>query len=190
MSQAVTKFNRDKLYPIIVELELGSVLQNDLLNQSSEIVVLNKLVEDKLLDQAIYFLALGLPKREAAWWGHTVALESDRDNADIYVQNCLRVCEQWIRNPSEELRYQAKSVADILDLATASSWIAMAIFWSGTNIATPNKPAVEPAEFMSGRAIANGITMSINKHSGKKIEISNDYLRRGIHIMMGGNGKI
>lgn len=190
MNQTITKFNREKLFPIIAELELNITLQQDLLRHLFEISILDKLIENLLLDKAILFLALGLPKREAAWWGYIIAAETDKDNAELQVQNCLRICEQWVRNPTEELCYQAKVLAEVLDLATACSWIAMAIFWSGNNIAAPNKPPVEPSEFMSGHAIANGIIMSINKYPGNKTEIANNYLRRGIHIMMGGNGKI
>lgn len=190
MNKPTLKFNNEKIYHIIAELELANALENSLHKKNSAIEVINQLLENNLSDAAILFLALGLPKREAAWWGLLVAQAVENQNSDLHVQHSLRICEQWVRNPSDELRHQAKLLAEILDLATTSSWVAMGIFWSGDNIAAINKQPVVPAEFMSGRAIANSIHMAINFKSGNRQETTNYFLRQGIHIMMGGNGKI
>ncbi len=182
------KMAHDKIDEIIQEIELPEECSIDA-NSLADTQIISQLIQEELYDEAIKFLALGLPKREAIWWGYICSQELEKSEQQLDVQNALRVIHEWIQNSSEELRISAKAFADKLALYTPSSWVAMAIFWSGGSLAPKGKPPIEPEPFMSGYAVANGLILAAEKseHPLKKKKL---FIKRGLHIAMGGNGKI
>ena len=171
------KMAHDKIDEIIQEIELPEECSIDA-NSLADTQIISQLIQEELYDEAIKFLALGLPKREAIWWGYICSQELEKSEQQLDVQN-----------GSEELRISAKAFADKLALYTPSSWVAMAIFWSGGSLAPKGKPPIEPEPFMSGYAVANGLILAAEKseHPVKKKKL---FIKRGLHIAMGGNGKI
>ena len=105
------------------------------------------------------------------------------------MQKALSNAHTWILNPNEDNRIQAETWAKKLQLETASSWINMAIFWSGGSIAPENQPSLDPEPFMCGHAVYNAIMISA-KLNNIMPDTQKIFLRQGMHIAMGGNGKI
>jgi len=189
MTQQVKKFNRAKLSEIILELECDSAQTEQLQAINNETMILTQLIDQDQIELAVKFLALGLPKRESIWWAYLCANHAEHNTAELNTQNLLRIAQQWIRDPSEELRRQSHDLAQALELYTPMSWTGMAIFWSGSNIAPKGKPEVQPDYFMSDHAVINAITLSSETDESPHDQLK-VYLKQGLHIAMGGNGKI
>jgi len=182
-------FSHDKIPSIIEELDLPEEIKPKLETASTDIKIIHALNDASLFNSTIRFLALGLPKRQAIWWAYLTAQTIDGNSDNLHAQNALRLTEGWVKNPDDAKRYSAKELADILQLYTPSAWAAMAIFWSGNNIAPKGRTPVLPGPFMSGHAVANTVILSAES-SEKPLDQVKYFLKQGMHIAMGGNGKI
>lgn len=188
-NQTLKKFDHQKISVIMDEIELPEYLLSEAKQKNHDIQIVNFLIKNDLFDHAIKFLAFGLPVREAIWWSYICADELERDEQCLNTQNALRCINDWVKSPAEERRLCAKVFAEALGLYTPSSWSAMAVFWSGGTIAPQGKPEVEPEEYMSGYAVSNSLILAAerDKFPGEKKKL---YIKRGLHIAMGGNGRI
>lgn len=189
MRQQLKKFNIDNYDNIVPELELDKKFSEIINRCTSDAETLSTLIHAKLYFPAVKLLTLGLPTREAIWWGYLCCHDLEAESGVLATQNALSTVSQWVHVPSEKLRLQAKALADHLELYTASSWACMSVYWSGGSIAPKEKPIVEPAEFMCGHAISNGIFLAANE-SEDTISAFSKYIKIGLHIAMGGNGKM
>src|SRR3990167_572276 len=118
------KYNTALLPNIIAELEIPSELFDKIQLCPNEMDVFNQLVDAKELDQAVKFLALGLPKREAVWWAYICVEQAEKNIQDPKMQGAFKLINDWVRAPTEELRRAAKKIADVLELYTPISWVA------------------------------------------------------------------
>lgn len=183
------KFNHDNIPDIIKQLELSATIEESINQFQTDIEVFNALIDCQHYQQAIKFLSLGLPKREAIWWAYISAEQVEADKNCLKTQNLLKKANDWVRNPDEEKRRSIYGLSQSLDLYTPSSWMGMAIYWSGGSIAPEDKPEVHPRPFMFGKAVANAINLATEMHQ-QPIEQAKLYIKQGLHIAMGGNGKI
>ncbi len=189
MRQKLIKFNHPKIKEILQEMELKQTLEYALMQLSGAKEVLSYLAENHQDDAILHFLALGLPKREAVWWAYLCACEAEDESTCESTQQALKHTHDWVHDQTDDARRAAGVMAESLELYTPASWAAMAAFWSGDNIASIGKPKVEPDEFMAGQAVYNAIILVAEQQGGSKQAIKN-YIRRGLHIAMGGNGKV
>ena len=170
------KFNHDQIQDILAELELS-------IDKKTDMGIINLLVGSDQLQSAVKFLALGLPKREAIWWGYICASDISKETVDTI--------EKWVKQPDDEdLRRNAGKLAETLGLYVPFGWVATALFWSGGSIAPLDKPEAEPELFMCGEAVANAIFLAAEQSEDDSTDKMKLYLKQGLHIAMGGNGKI
>ena len=156
----------------------------------SDLAIFQRLEKGGYYAKAIKFLAYGLPKREAIWWAYLASEALEKDNDDPIAQETLTLIETWVREPQEAKRRHAGKLAQALEYYTPSSWTAMAIFWSGGSITPENRPTVEASDEMCAEAVSNAIVISGQKLSTHHAENYSRFLRQGLHIAMGGNGRI
>ncbi len=189
MTSQLKKFNHSKLSLYLNELELPESLVTEFIAMDNPLAIIQQLTSQQLLESAIKLLALGLPKREAIWWSYLSALDVEKNVTTLLHQTALKTIENWVYKPSENLRQSAGKLADKLEYATASAWAAAAVFCSGGSIAADNRFAVMPDAMMCGHAVSNAII--INSYQADEAEsYLKKMLRRGLHIAMGGSGKI
>jgi len=189
IQQHLKKYNHSQLNTIIQELEIPDELRDSIASQSSDVGILNTLISQKHYSAAVKFLALGLPKREAVWWAYICVETVEKNKQDLQTQQALKATSEWVRQPSEENRQKVEPLAKALELYTPASWAAMAVFWSGENIAPPGRKPVKPAEFMSGHAVSNAIFLAAEESEATDDQLKT-FLKQGLHICMGGNGRI
>ncbi len=183
------KFNHEQIQNILAELELPPVLAEKLTDRKTDMGIINMLVGSDQLQAAVKFLALGLPKRESIWWSYICSKETTNDKDSDISNKTIDTIEKWVKQPNEDLRRNAGKLAETLGLYVPLGWVATALFWSGGSITPPDKPAAEPESFMCGEAVANAISLAAEQ-SEDSIDKMKLYLKRGLHIAMGGNGKI
>ncbi len=187
--QSLKKFNHEKILEVIDEIEVPDDVCDQVRSKHTDMQIINFLIQSDLYDEAIKFLAFGLPIREAVWWAYICSEELERDEKCSNTQNALRAINDWVKNPNDDVRRQTKVFADALDLYTPTSWAAIAVFWSGGSIAPQDKPEVEADDFMSGYAVSNSLILAAERDE-KPAEKKKLYIKRGLHIAMGGNGRI
>jgi hypothetical protein len=63
----------------------------------------------------------------------------------------------WVQEPSEENRRAAEAVIEVAGLETPAGGLAAAAFFSGTNIAPPKQPEVQPKPFLWSKVLAGAL---------------------------------
>ncbi len=159
---------------------------------------LNSLIYQEFYTDAVNFLAHGLPKREAIWWGYLAAKHADCDSKLSEAQEALRLIKEWVYHPNEPLRRRAEHLSEKLEFKTAIGWSIVSVFWSGGSLCAENLPAVMPQEFLYAKGVSGAImlaaVLSAAEHGGKTAgqTVSSNYrffLEQGIDIAKGGNGE-
>lgn len=169
--------------------EARSLLDDD----PSSTLFFTRLMDQKLYTDAVRFLALILPKREAVWWACLCIRDVVKDKITHEDKRALSVAEEWVIKPSEENRQAAAQAAEATKFETAAGWAAMGAFWSGGSMTPPNTPAVPPQEDFTGRAVGGSILMSAAYEFEDGDQLNQRYtlfLQRGIEIANGGSGKL
>lgn len=157
----------------------------------STIDFLNILDQKNHLSEAIRYLAIALPRREAIWWAcathRTLGLVK---LDDIKEQDAWRIVEEWVYNPNEDTRNQTYAIADSLGYQTPGAYGAMAVFWSGGSIAPPETgQIVPPSPGLTGTAVGASILMICSKGEPKQaVERQKAAFRIGLDVACGGNG--
>lgn len=189
MKNNLKKFEINNYHEIINELDLDDSEYTIIKNTKSDAEALSKLVNAKHYPIATKFLALGLPNREAIWWGYLCCQNFASNSSLLAAQNALSTISQWVHSPSEALRMRTKQLADNLNKYTAAHWACLSVYWSGGNIAATDQQVIEPAKYMSTHAVSNAIYLCARK-AGSEDDAYSKYLKIGLHIAMGGNGKV
>jgi len=183
------KFQYEKLPLIISKLELTGSTKKQLQNYQLITQQLDYLITKEQYDQAIRLLALGLPKQEVVWWSYLTVKQYDQAMNDIKAQNALQFIENWVREPTEEKRRLAEHSVAALTLFSPIAWVAQAIFMSGGSIAPIDQFQVMPDEFACAHCAATAMILVKAKSQIELTDIKR-ILRVGLHIAMGGNGKV
>lgn len=116
---------------------------------------LAELLERKLFKDAYSFLVVGLPLREAVWWG---ALCLRQSHGDVSVPGpdriALRAAVEWVLEPTAETRRVALAAGKEAGLNSASGCLALAAGQTPAALATPTAPpTAHPAVRYLRRAV-------------------------------------
>lgn len=176
---------------VCADIELDAPALALLGDQTSPGVYLQTLMDANHVVDAIRFLARAMPKREATWWACLCVRDAFCPEAPERMIKAVESAERWVYEPTEENRRAAHAAAEAADFEGAASWSAMAAFWSGESMAPPNAPAVPPADNLTAKAASGAIqlaaVLSEPERAQEKYQL---FLKRGIDIASGGNGRI
>ena len=132
------------------------VESNPALGSGSPGSFLEALIREDCLIDALRFYAYALPAREAIDWAcrclRTLAVKADD-------APCLDAASEWLKEPTEDNRRRAHTVAEQAEFGTAASWAAMAVFWSGGSIAPVDQPEVPAGPELVGHAVAGAVLL-------------------------------
>lgn len=172
-------------------LDLEDVSAQHCKDDTDTTLFLTRLIEHERYMDAIRFLALALPKREAVWWACLCA-RSTCDPKSLNDIQALNAAEEWVYKPTEQARQKCGPLAESTQFKTAAGWTAMAAFWSGGSMTPPNTPKVPPAEELCGKAVGGAVLLSAATEKEVK-NIDEKYKRfivQGIDIAKGGKGTL
>jgi hypothetical protein len=110
-------------------------------------------------DDAIRFLAVALPRREAVWWG-LVCVKGVLKTLPDPQAKALAAAERWVKDPSEANRRSAGAAAEVAGYGTAPGGLAAGAFWSGGSMAPPNVPPVPPRDDLTGLAVGGALLLA------------------------------
>lgn len=153
---------------------------------------LRLLTNQALYPDAVKFLARALPKREATWWACLCARNALGGNPPSPAMlEAIEAAERWVYQPTEDNRRAAYAVAQAGNFEHPASWAAMAAFWSGGSMAPPDVPAIPPADNLTGKAAAGAVMLAaVQTEPEKAPQKYLLFLRQGIDIACGGNGRV
>ncbi len=147
--------------------------------------LIEELVAQNLLMDALKILALALPPREGVWWGCLAA--RDTTLVDGEKTKALEAAEAWVFKPCQETKKASEKYA--LEPGEADAMMAEAVF----NVPLPDdeEPPVAPPQLV-GLLIFSAQLKSFFAHKLPE-EINRQgqlLLARGLDVAKGGNGQI
>lgn len=173
----------------LVELdeEARQLLQDDTVPAQ----YLQQLIERELYPDAVRFLAVALPKREAIWWACLCTRQTLGESPSPVDLKALELAEAWVYKPAEENRQLTMPAAEATQFKTPAGWAAVAAFWSGGNISPAEGAIVPPTEDLTGKAVIGAVMLAAVQGGADKIKTHYRlFLKSGIHIANGGDGRV
>ena len=146
---------------------------------------LRALIKAGLHADAVAYLAHGLPRREAVWWGCLCARETApaEGSADAAA---LAAAEAWVYEPDDEHRLAAERTVEAAGLRSPAGLLAQGVAWSGGSLAPAGLPEVVPPEHLTGRMVSAAVVVTATRLSPQQLpETFARFLARGIEIAMG-----
>lgn len=151
---------------------------------------LQQLIEKELYPDAVRFLAVALPKREAIWWACLCARHTLGESPSLADVKAVEMAEAWVYRPTEENRQPTLLAAEATQFKTPAGWAAVAVFWSGGSISPAKGVIVPPADELTGKAVIGAVMLAAARSGVNKIKANYQlFLKQGIHIANGGDGR-
>lgn len=153
--------------------------------------MIQALADAGLVTEAMRYLALALPRREAVWWACAVRqslLPAELPTAEAAAWNAA---EAWVYQPTEANRRAAYAPAAALKFETPGAYAALGVFWSGGSLAPPEAAVVvPPGDALTGSAIGASLLLSCVPGPAKTINARHTAaLLIGVDIANGGSGR-
>jgi hypothetical protein len=120
---------------------------------------LRDLVAQDKMDDAVFFCAYLLGRREAVWW----ACQSVRRLFGMVPDTdmpALKAAEAWVHDPSPERKRMAEEIAAKSNPDSATTWLANAAVWSGGAITMGRAAPIAPPPEMTPHAAAVAIQLA------------------------------
>jgi hypothetical protein len=192
-NRVFSKIKQVSAQAICPQLELDGAEAAGLLltSEMSPAVYLQQLIDSKLYPDAVRFLAMALPKREATWWACLTARHTLGESSPVSDLAAIESAEAWVYKPSKDMCQATLPAAEATGYKSAAGWAAIAAFWSGDNLSPVAGTVVPPADGLTAKAVSGAIMLAAT--SGKPEEVSSTYrlfLKQGIDIACGGTGKV
>jgi hypothetical protein len=186
----LAKLATAKLTDILPRLEIPEAELASLAVFSTAPDLLEHLVGQGRLVEAIRLLAFAMPRREAVWWVCMCARSTATVDMPAADHAALEAAELWVRRPAEETRRAAFARAEGAKFATPEAWACVAAFWSGGSMSLPDLPPVEPAPHMQGLAITGAVILaSVREKPARQAERFARFIASAKDIAAGGTGR-
>lgn len=182
------KIHAQNAHEIAKNYDIDSKSRALLKNEHKPEEFLAALMHSELHQEAIQFLAHGLPAREAVWWACVCSGYHLGDNNQKY-QTAHNAAKAWVYTPTEENRRIAGEFSTQSEYSSPASWAATAAFWSGGSITKQGEPVMIPPPYLYAHAVSGSVVMCVGwqKPGEKEVKRRFDaYLRHGINIANGG----
>ncbi|GJD50493.1 hypothetical protein OPKNFCMD_3236 [Methylobacterium crusticola] len=147
------------------------------------------LVAAGLVVDAIRYLAVALPRREAVWWACATrrrmpVVETEPEQA------AWQAAEAWVYEPTELNRRATYAHAERLRFETAGAYAALGVFWSGGSLAPPESAQhVPPGDGLTGSAVGASVMLRcVPGEARTTAERQRLVLEAGFDIARGGSG--
>ena len=121
------------------------------------------LVQEELYDDAVWFAAHWLPKREAVWWGCLCCWHLFRPQPAAEIALVFEAVLCWVREPSESNRRAAGAAGQALGGEPPAGTLALAIFGSGGSLSLPGLPDVPPPPQLTAQAVVGTVLAAAAK---------------------------
>ena len=187
--QEYVKLKASTAQEVLKHLELDKETLKPHDPDSTPAYYLERLIQSGKYPEAVQFLAMALPKREAVWWACLSARKAQNNQLEAERAAAVQAAEAWVVEPSEENRRKAMAAAEATEFQNSAGWAAVGAFWSGGSMAPPDAPEVPPAPELTGRAVGGAVLLAVAESGPENAEDKYKFLLdRGIDIAKGGKG--
>ncbi|MCI0703528.1 MAG: hypothetical protein L0241_20805 [Planctomycetia bacterium] len=115
--------------------------------------------QPQLAEDAIRFLAVALPKREAVWWA-LLCVRSALLKPPPEALKAISAAEGWVKQQTEASRRACGEAAELAGHGTAGGCLADAAFWSGGSLTPAHLAVIAPREDLTSIAVAAAILLA------------------------------
>ena len=137
---------------------------------------------------AIVYLAHLLPRREAVWWARQCVSAIQGERAD---DEAFRIAGAWVQTPDEERRRAAMAIGDAADQRFATTWLALAVGWSGGSIIAAEHTPVLPPPSACAKAANAAIVLAIVQGDPRSIgPWTQACVEAGVRFAEGGEARV
>ena len=144
---------------------------------------LEALLGGDFAEDAISFLAYGLPKREAVWWGLRCVREVSPEELREEETAALSAVDAWLAEPNDEHRRASFAAAEAASYNTPAGCIALAVFFTEGSMAPVDCPEVPVEEGFCARTVAAAVHLSAVMYEPLKApETSRGFVDQGIEV--------
>jgi hypothetical protein len=141
------------------------------------------LSDNNLFPDAVRFLAHGMPKREAVWWGWVCARRSAGPDAPPEIKSVLTATEAWIGQPNDDNGRAAHAAAKAAGLGTPAGCAGLAAFFCGSTLGPSHLQAIPPGEYLYAKAVSGAVIFAaVSSEPEKAPEKFNNYLAQGMEV--------
>ena len=130
-------------------------------DQMSPSACLDALETQALYEDAVRFLAHKLPARGAIEWAVKCVRELEAPDRRQRPNEPLEAAETWLLAPSDATRQAARQAADRSPDKSASTLVAMAVYFSGGSITQPGQPEVQPPPYSAAKMAGGAVRISV-----------------------------
>jgi len=134
--------------------------------RESSFAFLDKLVDSPTPEEAVTFCAYLLPPRGSVGWGYRCLAPQTRTLTETD-RSLLQLVENWLREPSEEARFDVLETASTIRPRSPAVWLGLGAGWSGGSISAPDLPPVPAPAFAAPRAV-NASILSLLARAGAR----------------------
>ncbi|NIP27279.1 MAG: hypothetical protein GWN67_13695 [Phycisphaerae bacterium] len=148
----------------------------------------DRLVRAKLYQDAMRFLAYGLPMREAVWWASLCVRSVPACCNDDIAAEAMQAAEAWVKNPTEENRDVALTAGGKNNFempGAPAAWTAMAAGWSNGAAASDDETLEVSVEHLTAHAASGAIILAAGIEPDRAEEVSLKFLETGVQIAQG-----
>lgn len=132
----------------------------------TSLAFLDGLLESRTPEEAVTFCAYLLPPHGSVGWGYRCLAPQTWTLTEID-SSLLQLVELWLREPSEEARYDVLETASAIRPRSPAVWLGLGAGWSGGSISAPDLPPVPAPAFAAPRAV-NASILSLLARAGTK----------------------
>jgi hypothetical protein len=144
------------------------------------------LAEQGRLPDAVQFLAVALPKREAVGWAWQCAREGYGASPEPKLAAALEAARKWAADPSEDNRRKAKTAADAAGYGAPAGLTAAAAFWSGGSLGPPDQKPIPPDDKLTAKGVGGAVLLAgLLGGAAKAMDCYRKYLEFGLAIARG-----
>ena len=125
---------------------------------------LRDLIANEKVDDALFFCAYLLPRREAVWWASRSVRALKGAELDGKAQG-LVLAEAWVREPDAERRRAAEEFGKSANVDDPMTWLAQAAAWSGGAVSMGQASAFAPPPELTPHAACVAILLCAGRLS-------------------------
>jgi hypothetical protein len=129
---------------------------------------LDSLEKQELYEDAVKFQTYKMPTDAGVNWASASIKELRSPESKQEKDEPLEAVDLWVKAPSDQTRFAAKTAADKAKKMDASKLLALAVFMSGGSLAPPNAPHTPPPPYSAQKLISPSISMAVLSYEPAK----------------------
>lgn len=148
----------------------------------------DRLVQAKLLVDAVRFITYGLPERQSVRWACLCVRSVSACYGDQISAEALQAAEAWVKNPVETNREAALEIGGKhkFEMPTApAGWTAMAAGWSGGSAKAVDENVPASLEHLTAHAASGAIMLAATSEPDRATEMYLKFIETGVQIAQG-----